>query len=57
MAGDLIKSKLKAAGIHLGISNFIFFGILYLIRVEWYPGEWYLLKPKNAHYLSKGDLG
>ena len=38
MTSDLIKAKLKASGIHLGISIFIFFGILYLILVEWYPG-------------------
>ena len=38
MTSDLIKAKLKAAGIHLGISVFIFFGILYFILVEWYPG-------------------
>ena len=37
MTSDLIKAKLKASGIHLGISVFIFFGILYLILVEWYP--------------------
>ena len=38
MTSDLIKAKLKASGIHLGISIFIFFGILYLILFEWYPG-------------------
>jgi len=38
MISDLIKAKLKASGIHLGISVFIFFGVLYLILVEWYPG-------------------
>ena len=38
MTSDLIKAKLKASGIHLGISVFIFFGILYLILFEWYPG-------------------
>lgn len=37
MKGDLIKAKLKAAGIHLGLSTIIFLGILYLILVEWYP--------------------
>lgn len=41
MTSDLIKAKLKAAGIHLGISVFIFFGILYLILVEWYPGVFF----------------
>jgi hypothetical protein len=34
---DLIKAKLKAAGIHLGISAVIFVGILYLIVYQWYP--------------------
>ena len=38
MTSDLIKAKLQASGIHLGISIFIFFGILYLILFEWYPG-------------------
>ena len=38
MNSDLIKAKLKASGIHLLISTVIFFGILYLILVEWYPG-------------------
>jgi len=38
MISGLIKTKLKASGIHLAISVFIFFGILYLILVEWYPG-------------------
>ena len=37
MTSDLIKAKLKASGIHLGISIIVFFGILYLILVEWYP--------------------
>ena len=35
--GELIKAKLKASGIHLGISIIIFIGILYLILIEWYP--------------------
>jgi len=38
MKSDLLKAKLKAAGIHLSISAVIFIGILYLILVEWYPG-------------------
>lgn len=38
MTSDLIKAKLKASGIHFGISVFIFFGILYFILLEWYPG-------------------
>ncbi|PCI06305.1 MAG: hypothetical protein COB77_06980 [Gammaproteobacteria bacterium] len=38
---DLIKAKLKVAGIHLCISVFIFIGILYLILVEWYPGVFF----------------
>lgn len=41
MSGDLLKARLKAAGIHLGISVVIFFGILYLILVEWYPGVFF----------------
>ena len=41
MTSDLIKAKLKASGIHLGISVFIFFGVLYLILVEWYPGVFF----------------
>ena len=38
MKSDLIKAKLKASAIHLSISIVIFFGILYLILAEWYPG-------------------
>lgn len=41
MKTDLIKAKLKASGIHLGISVMIFIGILYLILVEWYPEPFY----------------
>ncbi|VAW51618.1 hypothetical protein MNBD_GAMMA06-356 [hydrothermal vent metagenome] len=41
MSGDLIKVKLKAAGIHFGISIIIFLGVLYLILVEWYPGVFF----------------
>ncbi len=41
MTSDLIKAKLKASMIHLGISVFIFFGILYLILVAWYPGVFF----------------
>ena len=41
MTSDLIKEKLKASGIHLAISIFIFFGVLYLILVEWYPGVFF----------------
>ncbi len=37
MSGDLIRAKLKATGIHLGLSIVLFLGILYLILVEWYP--------------------
>jgi len=37
MSKDLVRTKLKAAGIHFLISVFIFIGILYLILVEWYP--------------------
>ena len=38
---DKIIPKLKASGIHLGISSVIFLGILYLILVEWYPGVFF----------------
>jgi len=38
MTSNLIKAKLKASAIHLGISTIIFLGILYLILVDWYPG-------------------
>ena len=38
MASELIKAKLKAFGIHLGVSAIVFIGILYLIVFEWYPG-------------------
>ncbi|PCJ85315.1 MAG: hypothetical protein COA54_11515 [Thiotrichaceae bacterium] len=41
MTRDLIKTKLKASAIHLGISAVIFLGILYLILVEWYPGVFF----------------
>lgn len=34
---SLIKAKLQAASIHLGISLFIFIGILYVILYSWYP--------------------
>jgi len=37
MSRDLVRAKLKAAGIHFLISVLIFIGILYLILVEWYP--------------------
>ena len=41
MKSDLIKAKLKGSGIHLSISVVIFFGILYLILAEWYPGVFF----------------
>lgn len=41
MKSDLIKSKFKASGIHLLISVVIFFGVLYLILAEWYPGVFF----------------
>lgn len=34
---SLIKSKFKAAGIHLGISSFIFLILAYFIIFKWYP--------------------
>lgn len=34
---SLIKSKFKAAGIHLGISSVIFLVLAYYIIFEWYP--------------------
>jgi len=34
---SLIKSKIKAAGIHLGISSLIFCILAYFIVYEWYP--------------------
>lgn len=37
MTAELIKAKIRASGIHLGLSITIFIGILYLILVEWYP--------------------
>lgn len=37
MTRDLIKAKLIAAGIHLGLSLVIFIGVLYLILVLWFP--------------------
>ena len=33
-----LPARLRAAGIHLGISAVIFLGALYLILVQWYPG-------------------
>jgi len=41
LKSELIKAKLKASGIHLAISAVIFFGILYLILAEWYPGVFF----------------
>ena len=41
MNKELIKAKLKASAIHLGISIIIFLGILYFILVEWYPGAFF----------------
>lgn len=38
MMKDLFRAKIKAAGIHLSISVLIFFGVLYFILFEWYPG-------------------
>ena len=34
---SLIKSKFKAAGIHLGISSIIFLILSYFIIFQWYP--------------------
>ena len=34
---SLIKSKIKAAGIHLAISTIIFLFLAYFIIFEWYP--------------------
>ena len=34
---SLIKSKFKAAGIHLGISSIIFLILAYFIIFKWYP--------------------
>ena len=41
MTKEMIKAKLKASAIHLGISVVIFFGILYFILIEWYPGAFF----------------
>ena len=41
MTKELIKAKLKASAIHLGISAVIFLGILYFILIEWYPGAFF----------------
>lgn len=41
MTSDLVKAKLKASAIHLGISAVVFIGILYLILVAWYPGVFF----------------
>jgi len=38
---SLVKAKVKAAGIHLGISLLIFLGILYVILFQWYPGPFF----------------
>lgn len=34
---NIIKPKLKAFGVHVGISSVIFLGALYFIIYEWYP--------------------
>ena len=41
MTKKMIKAKLKASAIHLGISAVIFLGILYFILIEWYPGAFF----------------
>jgi hypothetical protein len=38
---SLVKAKVKAASIHLGISLLIFLGILYVILFQWYPGPFF----------------
>jgi hypothetical protein len=38
---SLLTSKLKATGIHLGISGLLFVAVLYFILVQWYPGVWF----------------
>ena len=41
MTKKMIKAKLKASAIHLGVSAVIFLGILYFILIEWYPGAFF----------------
>lgn len=36
--GELIKSKLKAMVVHFAFSVVVFFGVLYFILWQWYPG-------------------
>jgi hypothetical protein len=38
---SVLTSKLKAAGIHLGLSSVAFCAVLYLILARWYPQPWF----------------
>jgi hypothetical protein len=38
---SLLKSKFKAAGIHLGISSIIFLVLAYVIIFRWYPWPYF----------------
>lgn len=37
----LLKSKLKAFGIHISLSMVIFIALLAMLRFVWYPGVWF----------------
>lgn len=43
MLATLIKSKLKATGIHLGLSFIIFLVLFAIILFWWYPGVWFTI--------------
>lgn len=38
---DVLRTKLKATGIHLGLSLIVFAILAYLIVYEWYPGPYF----------------
>jgi hypothetical protein len=40
---ELVGAKLRASGIHLGLSLGIFAVLMYLILFRWYPGPWFAI--------------
>lgn len=38
---DVLRTKLKATGIHLGLSSIVFVILAWLIVYEWYPGPYF----------------
>ncbi len=37
----VLRTKLKATGIHLGLSSIVFVVLAYLIVIDWYPGPYF----------------